>query len=77
MRILVAFVGAVLMLAAGLGVFVLIEIIDRHSGSPIMRSRINEASDKFFAERGTIFQAALRRGAEFARNFSSRGSLGP
>jgi hypothetical protein len=48
--------GAITFLGA-----LIIEIIDRLTESPAMRSRVNEGSDRFFNERGTIVEAAARK----------------
>jgi hypothetical protein len=49
-----------ILVGVGLIVFLALEVIDRFTESPVMQTRVNEASDRFLAERGTIWQAAVR-----------------
>jgi hypothetical protein len=52
--------------------YLVLEIIDRLTESPAMRRRVNAGSDKFIAERGTIWQAATRAASQFIGRFGSR-----
>lgn len=63
--------GAVLALVV-LVVCLILEIVDRLTASPAMRSHVNEGSEKFFAERGSVWQAAVRATSDFLGQFSSR-----
>ena len=46
---------------------VLAEVIDRHTEPPIMRERVNDASDEYLRSRGTTWQAALESTRAFFR----------
>ena len=61
-----------IIVAVALVVYLLLEIVDRVTASPAMRARVNEGSDKFVAERGSIWHAALRSTLDFVDRAASR-----
>jgi hypothetical protein len=69
-RVVEAVIGGTIILVAGVGVFAIIEIVDRMTDSPNIRSRVNRGSEKFLAERQTILQAAALRAAVFLSQFN-------
>lgn len=58
-------IGAAVLAAVVLVIYLVLEVIDRLTASRAMRTRVNEGSDKFFAERGSVWQAALRSAIDF------------
>jgi len=76
-RALLGVLGGALILAILIGAFVLFEIIDRWTDTPGMRSHVNDASDRYFADCGTIWRGAARKAAAIARRFIWRRNVLP
>lgn len=76
-RALLGILGGALILVIVIVALVLFEIIDRRTDGPGLRSHVNEASDRYFADRGTIWQGAARTAAAVARRFIWRRNLLP
>ena len=57
-------VGGLVITAVVVIAYLVVEVVDRVTESPAMRSHVNDGSEKFFRERGTIWQAAIRAAAE-------------
>ncbi len=66
---LLSFVVIVAIVLVG---YLVLETIDRLTASPAMRRRVNAGSDKFFIERGSIWQAAVQSTKDWLQQFSSR-----
>jgi hypothetical protein len=59
-------VGVVLLIC------VILEVLDRITASPAMRKHVNDGSEKFFRERGSIWQAAAHAAGDFFGAIGSR-----
>lgn len=68
-------IGSAVVIGIVLIVYLVLEVADRLTESQAMRSHVNEGSEQFFAERGTIWQAAVRATRDFISRYSPR--LGP
>jgi hypothetical protein len=51
-------IGAAITVAILFVGYLVLEVIDRVTASPAMRRRVNEGSDSFFRERGSVWHAA-------------------
>jgi hypothetical protein len=51
--------------------YIIVEAIDRKTESPGMRRRVNEGSDKFLEERGSVWHAASRGAMAFLGEVAS------
>ena len=65
-------IGGVGLAVVVLAVYLVLEVLDRVTASPAMRSHVNKGSEKFFAERGSVWKAAVRSTREFLGQFSGR-----
>jgi O-antigen ligase len=52
--------------------YLVIEVADRLTASPAMRRRVNEGSDSFFRERGSVWQAAWQATRDLFSQFGGR-----
>ncbi len=52
--------------------YLVIEVADRMTASPAMRRRVNEGSDTFFRERGSVWRAAWQSTRDLLGQFSGR-----
>jgi hypothetical protein len=50
-----------------LAIALIAEWLDRRTETPIMRKRVNDASDRYLATRGSIWDAALESARRFFR----------
>jgi hypothetical protein len=65
-------VGGFVLIALVFVVAIIIEWLDRATDSPVMRRRVNGASDAFLEERGTILTAASRSTRSFMNELTDR-----
>ncbi len=64
-------IGGAVIAAVVLIVYLVLEIADRLTESKAMRARVNDGSEKFFAERGSIWQAATRATRDWISQYLS------
>ena len=53
--------------------YLVLEIADRLTASPAMRRRVNEGSDAFFRERGSVWHAAWQATTDLLAQLGGRG----
>jgi hypothetical protein len=64
-------IGGIIVVVLVFVAYVVIEAIDRKTESPGMRRRMNEGSDKFLEERGSVCHAASRGATAFLGEVAS------
>jgi hypothetical protein len=59
--------GAILIAVIFVGL-ILLEVFDRLTESPAMKRHVNDGSDKFFDERGSVVKSAVHSLEELGKN---------
>jgi hypothetical protein len=64
-------IGGIVVVLLVFVAYLVIEAVDRKTESPGMRRRVNEGSDKFLEERGSVWHSASRGAMAFLGEVAS------